>query len=443
MRPPRAPAVAADVRDQLVQRRVRERVVLHLDDRPPAGHARARPRRRASPPRRAACRRSGPRPKRSRSPAVARNTPPARPTSSPSTITSSSRASSVCSASLTASTSVSSAIAHVPRRIDVRVREEQLRIGGRLGLGRGDPGAHQVLRLLARRFDALVREHARRRAAAARSGRRTRSPAPPRRARGRCTRSGRRRSRAARRGSGRTRSASARRRSARARPRRARRRRRRARRARRPSRRGCRSRLALSASDSARVCASSGVEIAHWLLLQTNTAGAFITAARFTPSWNSPSLVAPSPKNAIATAFSPRSFLPHASPAACGTWLAIGTADRRDVPVGGVPPAGRMAAPPLQDRLDRQPAHEPDRRLAIRREDPVVVAERERRAGLDRLVVPEDRVRPDAALPVVDDGALVVGAQEHHAAVQLEQLGVGEPLESNVGAGVRRHAPGG
>src|SRR3954451_4743046 len=83
--------------------------------------------------------------------------------------------------------------------------------------------------------------------------------------------------------------------------------------------------MALSARDSARVCASIGVEIAHWLLLQTNTAGAFITAARLTPSWNSPSLVAPSPKNAIATAFSPRSFLPHARPAACGTWLAIGT----------------------------------------------------------------------------------------------------------------------
>src|ERR687883_710773 len=82
---------------------------------------------------------------------------------------------------------------------------------------------------------------------------------------------------------------------------------------------------ALSASDSARVCASSGVEIAHWLLLQTNTAGAFVTAAKLTPSWNEPSLVAPSPKNAIATTFSPRSFFPHASPAACGTCVPIGT----------------------------------------------------------------------------------------------------------------------
>src|SRR5437763_14613258 len=82
---------------------------------------------------------------------------------------------------------------------------------------------------------------------------------------------------------------------------------------------------ALSASDSARVCAASGVEIAHWLLLQTKTAGAFITAARLTPSWNEPSLVAPSPKNAIATTSSPFSFFPHASPAACGTCVATGT----------------------------------------------------------------------------------------------------------------------
>jgi hypothetical protein len=34
-----APAVAADVRDQLVERGVAERVVLHLTDGAPAGHA--------------------------------------------------------------------------------------------------------------------------------------------------------------------------------------------------------------------------------------------------------------------------------------------------------------------------------------------------------------------------------------------------------------------
>src|SRR5205823_14415828 len=37
--PAGAPAVAADMGDQLVEAGIRERVVLHLADRPPAGHA--------------------------------------------------------------------------------------------------------------------------------------------------------------------------------------------------------------------------------------------------------------------------------------------------------------------------------------------------------------------------------------------------------------------
>ena len=81
----------------------------------------------------------------------------------------------------------------------------------------------------------------------------------------------------------------------------------------------------MSASVSAAVCAESGVEIAHWLLLQKRIAGAFITPAKFAPSWNEPSEVAPSPKYAIATARSPRSFFPQARPTACGTCVAIGT----------------------------------------------------------------------------------------------------------------------
>src|SRR4029450_6744957 len=82
---------------------------------------------------------------------------------------------------------------------------------------------------------------------------------------------------------------------------------------------------AFAASVSAAVCAESGVEIAHWLLLQKSTSGARITAAKLAPWWNAPSEVAPSPKNAIAHVCSPRSFLPQASPAACGTWVPIGT----------------------------------------------------------------------------------------------------------------------
>src|SRR5947209_15715525 len=102
--------------------------------------------------------RSGP--KRSRNPAVARKTPPARPTSSPMTRTDSSRSSSTWNASLIASTIESSATlasedppqllevgAERGRRVGVRVREEKFRVGRRLGLGLRDPAAHQLLRL--------------------------------------------------------------------------------------------------------------------------------------------------------------------------------------------------------------------------------------------------------------------------------------------------------
>src|SRR5919201_5943145 len=92
-------------------------------------------------------------PKRSRKPAVARNTPPARPTSSPITRTRSSRSSSVWSASLTASTRVRSATVQDPpefgqvvleggRRLYQCVLEEERGIGRRLGLGLRDPLPH-------------------------------------------------------------------------------------------------------------------------------------------------------------------------------------------------------------------------------------------------------------------------------------------------------------
>ena len=108
-------------------------------------------------------------------------------------------------------------------------------------------------------------------------------------------------------------------------------------------------------------------------------------------------------------------------------------ADRRDVVVGRVPPARRMPAPPLEDHARRHPAQEPDRGLAVAREDPVLVLERVDRAGLHRLVVPEDRVRPDPPLPVVDDRALVVRPQQDDRAVELEQVVLREPVDLPVG----------
>src|SRR5512133_4330380 len=110
--------------------------------------------------------RSGP--TRSRSPAVARKTPPARPTSAPMTITSGSRSRSPWKASLTASTSVSSAtedplqLGEVGlervRRLDVGVREDERGVGRRLGLGGGDPVAHHLHSVRADGLDCLVGE---------------------------------------------------------------------------------------------------------------------------------------------------------------------------------------------------------------------------------------------------------------------------------------------
>src|SRR5918912_3422569 len=111
--------------------------------------------------------RSGP--KRSRSPAVARKTPPARPTSSPMTSTDGSRSSSTWNASLIASTMLSSAKdppqllevgAERGGRVDIRVREEELRVGRRLGLGLSDPAAHQLLSLRTHLLGAARLQHA-------------------------------------------------------------------------------------------------------------------------------------------------------------------------------------------------------------------------------------------------------------------------------------------
>src|SRR5690242_15299836 len=102
-------------------------------------------------------------PNRSRSPAVARKTPPARPTSSPMTMTASSRASSTWKPSLIASTMNSSgipALAQVRRRQDVCVVEDELGIRLRLGLGLGDPLPHGLERLVLDLLDRRVVEHA-------------------------------------------------------------------------------------------------------------------------------------------------------------------------------------------------------------------------------------------------------------------------------------------
>ena len=53
--------------------------------------------------------------------------------------------------------------------------------------------------------------------------------------------------------------------------------------------------MPLSAIVSDAVWTVPGVEIAHWLFWQMSTTGAFITPAKLSATWKSPSLVPPSP----------------------------------------------------------------------------------------------------------------------------------------------------
>src|SRR6476660_9468051 len=103
----------------------------------------------------------------SRSPAVARKTPPARPTSSPRTITEGSRSSSTWNASLIASTMLSSAKGSPQlieigserrRRIDIRVLEQERDVRRRLGLRCGDARPQRVRCLRANRLGEVVVE---------------------------------------------------------------------------------------------------------------------------------------------------------------------------------------------------------------------------------------------------------------------------------------------
>jgi len=75
---------------------------------------------------------------------------------------------------------------------------------------------------------------------------------------------------------------------------------------------------AFCAIVSAKVCFATGTEIAHWLLLHTNTVGVLNTPAKFIPTWKSAVDVPPSPKYVSVTMLSPRILDAHAAPTAKG-----------------------------------------------------------------------------------------------------------------------------
>ncbi|MNJ61453.1 hypothetical protein D3C77_572410 [compost metagenome] len=68
-----------------------------------------------------------------------------------------------------------------------------------------------------------------------------------------------------------------------------------------------------------------GTEIAHWLLLTTNTTGSCQAPATLSASRKSPLLVAPSPQVVTATRAWPRILNALATPQACNAWVAMGT----------------------------------------------------------------------------------------------------------------------
>ena len=209
--PTGSPAVAADVGDQLVETRIRERVVLHLADRSPPGHAETHrgtedpglgERRVDAAVGAEAVAQSG------RGAEDAARAPDVLPEHdhvgiavqldvqrvvdrldeqelrpSPSILRSSARSSANEGSAVTCACSKRSS-----------------GVARRLGLGGGDPGAHHLERLAATLSGEVVVEHAAAAEIALEEADALTAPSPPRRGPGRCRRSGRPRSRAAQRG---------------------------------------------------------------------------------------------------------------------------------------------------------------------------------------------------------------------------------------------------
>ena len=82
--------------------------------------------------------------------------------------------------------------------------------------------------------------------------------------------------------------------------------------------------IPLYPSDGAALCFESGTLMAYLLFWTKNTTGALNTAAKLSASWKSPSLVPPSPTNAIATVGRPLRCSPEANPTAWISWVAKG-----------------------------------------------------------------------------------------------------------------------
>ena len=193
----------------------------------------------------------------------------------------------------------------------------------------------------------------------------------------------------------------------------------------------CRSRAPRSARCRHAYCSCAGVERPQWLFSTTNTTGSFHTAARFSASWKSPSLVAPSPVNAAATRRSPRSCAARARPSATGQHRAE-VADHADdallerAEVERAVAALReaaLAAEQLPEQLRQvEVAAGEDAEVAVHRQDVVVRLERGDDARRDRLLADAREPLRQPALAQEDQHLLLDHPGQEDRAVEVAQL---------------------
>ena len=125
-----------------------------------------------------------------------------------------------------------------------------------------------------------------------------------------------------------------------------------------------------SSSTGSGSCCTAGVDSAQPLFSRTKIAGTFHSWARFSDSWNVPAFVAPSPKNATATRFSPRIWKARAAPTIAGNPPRRRRSHRDSRPRGRRGASSRRSHH-CNPRPSRELGHDPVDRRSLRDRVPV------------------------------------------------------------------------
>ena len=197
-------------------------------------------------------------------------------------------------------------------------------------------------------------------------------------------------------------------------------------RCRRPPRPACRSRCRGRRGPGRRTAPRTGVERPYWLFSITKSTGSFQTAARFTASWKSPSLVAPSPVKAAATRLSPRSCAARARPSATGSiaprWLIIPTMPCSSAPKWNVRSRPFVKPPSVRGAGGRaaggRAAPGEDAEVPVHREHVVVGLERGHDARRDRLLADAREPLREPPLPQQEQHLLLDHPRQQQRAVE-------------------------